>query len=167
MAVARRETTRGPRFDVEWRLPDRAKRRKSCKTEREARVSEATIQTRSSAGDIMDPRAGRVILRAVYQSWIASRPDLSPKVRRGHEDNWRLRVEPQFGARPISKIDYQSIQKWANEVAAFDLSPRTVRWIHSQLKMCLDHAADDGPLVSRNPAARNKFPRCALTRTST
>jgi hypothetical protein len=42
MAVTRRETTRGPRFDVEWRLPDRSKRRKSFKTEREARVFEAT-----------------------------------------------------------------------------------------------------------------------------
>jgi hypothetical protein len=59
MAATRRETTRGPRFDVEWRLPDGSKRRKSCKTEREARVFEATIQTRSAAGDIVDLRAGR------------------------------------------------------------------------------------------------------------
>jgi integrase len=158
MAVTRRETTRGPRFEVEWRLPDRSKRRKSFKTEREARVFEATILTRSAAGDIVDPRAGRVMLTTVYQSWIASRPDLSPKVRRGYKDNWRLRVEPQFGAWPISKIDHQSIQKWVNEMAASGLSPRTVRWIHSVLKMCLDHAAGDGLLASRNPAARTKFP---------
>jgi integrase len=30
--------------------------------------------------------------------------------------------------------------------------------VHSVLKMCLDHAAEDLLLVSRNPAARTKFP---------
>ena len=40
----------------------------------------------------------------VYQSWLASRPDLSPKVRRGYEDNWRFRVEPKFGKWPIGRI---------------------------------------------------------------
>ncbi len=158
MAITRRETTHGPRFDVEWRLPDRSKRRKSFKTEREARVFEATIVTRTAAGDVVDPRAGRVTLATVYQSWLTSRPDLSPKVRRGYEDSWRLRVGPRFGGWSIAKIDHQSIQKWVNEMTESGLSPRTVRWVHSVLKMCLDHAADDGLLVSRNPAARTKFP---------
>lgn len=163
MAITRRETTRGPRFDVEWRLPDRSKRRKSFKTEREARIFEASILTRSAAGELVDPRAGRATLASVYQSWIASRPDLSPKVRRGYEDNWRLRICPRFGAWSISKIDHQSIQNWVNEMTESGLSPRTVRWVHSVLKMCLDHAAEDLLLVSRNPAARTKFPPPQLT----
>ena len=60
MAITRRETKLGPRFDVEWRLPDRSKRRKSFKTERETRVFEAAIVTKSVSGDMVDPRAGRV-----------------------------------------------------------------------------------------------------------
>lgn len=163
MAITRRETTRGPRFDVEWRLPDRSKRRKSFKTEREARIFEASILTRSAAGELVDPRAGRATLATVYQSWIVSRPDLSPKVRRGYEDNWRLRICPRFGSWSVSKIDHHSIQKWVNEMTESGLSPRTVRWVHSVLKMCLDHAAEDLLLVSRNPAARTKFPPPRLT----
>jgi hypothetical protein len=58
----------GPRFDVEWRLPDRSKRRKSFKTEREARVFEAAVVTRSVSGDVVDPRAGRITLATVYKS---------------------------------------------------------------------------------------------------
>ena len=50
MAITRRETELGPRFDVEWRLPDRSKRRKSVKTEREARVFQAAIVTESVSG---------------------------------------------------------------------------------------------------------------------
>jgi hypothetical protein len=49
----------GPRFDVEWRLPDRTKRRKTFKTEREARLFEAWVVTRTASGDVVDPRAGR------------------------------------------------------------------------------------------------------------
>ena len=43
-------------------------------------------------------------------------------------------------------------------MAESGLSPRTVRWVHSVLKMSLDYAIDDGLLPSRNPAARTKFP---------
>jgi hypothetical protein len=105
MAINRRETRFGPRFDVEWRLPDRSKRRKSFKTEREARVFEAANVTKTASGDVVDPRAGRVPLATVYQSWLASRVDLSPKVRRGYQDIWRLRVGPRFGGWSVGKID--------------------------------------------------------------
>ena len=97
MTIRRRESKDGPRFDVEWRLPDRAKRSKTFKSEREARVFEASLVTKFAAGDIVDPRAGRVTLAAVYRAWLASRVDLSPKVRRGYQDNWRNRIEPRFG----------------------------------------------------------------------
>jgi integrase len=158
MAIIRRETHRGPRFDVEWRLPDRSKRRKAFKTEREARIFEAAIVTKTASGDVVDPRAGRITLAQVYDAWLVSRLDLSPKVRRGYEDIWRLRLQPRFGGWQVGKIDHQSIQKWVNEMAADGLSPRTLRWYHSVLKMCLDRAAEDGQLLGRNPAARTKFP---------
>lgn len=163
MGILRRETKDGLRFDVEWRLPDRTKRRKTFNTEREARVFEATLVTRSAAGEIVDPRAGRITLSTVYKLWIASRPDLSPKVRRGYQDNWRLRIEPKFGDWPVGKIDHESIQKWVNDLTELGLGPRTVRWIHSVLKMTLDYASDSGQLVGRNPATRTKFPPMRAT----
>jgi len=158
VTIRRRESKEGPRFDVEWRLPDRSKRSKTFKTEREARVFEASVVTKFAAGDIVDPRAGRITLAAVYRSWMASRVDLSPKVRRGYEDNWRNRIQPRFGAWHVARIDHQSIQTWVNEMVESGLSPRTVRWMHSVLKMTLDYAIEDGQLLSRNPASRTKFP---------
>jgi integrase len=158
VTIRRRESKAGPRFDVEWRLPDRTKRSKTFKTEREARVFEASLVTKFAAGDIVDPHAGRVTLATVYRSWLMSRLDLSPKVRRGYEDNWRNRIEPRFGEWHVARIDHQAIQTWVNEMAGSGLSPRTLRWIHSVLKMSLDYAIDEGLLPSRNPAARTKFP---------
>lgn len=43
-------------------------------------------------------------------------------------------------------------------MAASGLGPRTVRWVHSVLKMTREYAIDDGQLLSRNPATRTKFP---------
>jgi hypothetical protein len=60
----------------------------------------------------------------------------------GYEDNWRLRIEPRFGDWPIGRIDHDSIQLWVNKMSAAGLSPRTVRWTHTVLKMTLDHASD-------------------------
>lgn len=140
--------------------PHRAsqKRSKTFKSERQARVFEASIVTKTASGEIVDPRAGRVTLTTVHTSWLAPRLDLSPKVRCGYEDNWRARIEPRFGSWHVDRIDHQSIQVWVNEMAASGLGPRTVRWVHSVLKMTLDYAIDDGQPLSRNPAARTRFP---------
>ena len=161
MAIKRRDTVDGPRYDVQWRLPDRSKRKKTFRTERDARRFAAKLVTSGAAGEVVDPRGGRVELDTVYRSWLASRPDLSVKVRRGYEDNWRLRIEPRFASWPIGKIDHESIQSWVNDMSASGLSPRTVRWTHSVLKMTLDHAVDEGHLLGRTPPREQSFHRCA------
>jgi integrase len=158
MAINRRETRNGVRYDVQWRLPDRSKRKKTFNTEREARQFEAKLITSSAAGERVDPRGGKIQLRAVYRSWLLSRPDLSAKVRRGYQDNWRIRIEPHFGSWPIGKIDHESIQQWVNSMSASGLGPRTVRWTHSVLKMTLDRAVEEDQLIGKNPASRTKFP---------
>src|SRR5271165_4744475 len=158
MAIKRSETTLGPRYDVQWRLPDRSKRKKTFRTEREARRFEAKLIGSGARGEVIDPRGGKIPLADVYRSWLASRPDLSAKVRRGYEDNWRLRIEPRFGDWPIGRIDHDSIKLWVNDMSAAGLSPRTVRWTHTVLKMTLDHASDAGHLIAKNPASRTKFP---------
>lgn len=94
----------------------------------------------------------------VYEAWLASRLDLSPKVRRGYEDIWRLGQQPPFGGWQVSKIDISRFRSGVNEIATDGLSPRTLHWYHSVLKICLDHTADDAQLLGRNPAARTKFP---------
>ena len=103
-------------------------------------------------------RGGREPAKTFPGAIDPSRPDLSAKVRRGYEDNSRLRIEPRFGNWPIARIDHDSIQLWVNEMSASGLSPRTVRWSHTVLKMTLDYAVDDGRLIEKNPATRTKFP---------
>jgi integrase len=123
-----------------------------------------TIRRRDAkSGKAGDPRGGKIALRVVYKSWLASRPDLSPKVRRGNEDNWRLRIEPKFGDWPIGRIMRENVQEWVNEITAAGLGPRTVRWTHSGLRMTPDHAITDKKLRGKNPASNVRFPAMGET----
>jgi len=93
MAIKRRETMDAVRYDVQWRLPDRSKRKKTFRTEREARQFDAKLVTNSAAGVKVDPRGGKIQLHAVYQSWLGltPRPERkgSPRIRRQLEAPYR------------------------------------------------------------------------------
>ena len=159
----RREAKSGTRWDVEWLLPDGTKRSKTFKTLRAAKLFDGELRSAREDGETVDPRGGKIELHVVYKSWLASRPDLSPKVRRGYEDNWRLRIEPKFGNWPIGRILRENVQEWVNEMTAAGLGPRTVRWTHSVLRMTLDHAITDKKLRGKNPASNVRFPAMGET----
>ena len=163
MTIRRREPKSGMRWDVEWLLPDGTKRSKTFKTLRAAKLFDGELRSARDEGETVDPRGGKTELRVVYKSWLGSRPDLSPKVRRGYEDNWRLRIEPKFGNWPIGRILRENVQEWVNEMTAAGLGPRTVRWTHSVLRMTLDHAIVDKKLRGKNPASNVRFPAMGET----
>jgi integrase len=158
MTIRRREAKSGMRWDVEWLLPDGTKRSKTFTTLRAAKLVDGELRSAHHDGETVDPRGGKAELRVVYKSWLASRPDLSPKVRRGYEDNWRLRIEPKFGNWPIGRILRENVQEWVNDMTAAGLGPRTVRWTHSVLRMTLDQAIADHKLRGKNPASNVRFP---------
>jgi hypothetical protein len=86
MTIRRREAKSGTRWDVEWLLPDGTKRSKTFNTLRAAKLFDGEVRSAREDGETVDPRGGKTELHVVYKSWLASRPDLSPKVRRGYEE---------------------------------------------------------------------------------
>lgn len=133
------------------------------KTLRAAKLFDGEVRSAREDGETVDPRGGKTELHVVYESWLASRPDLSPKVRRGYEDNWRPRIEPKFGNWPIGRILRENVQEWVDEMTTAGLGPRTVRWTHSVLRMTLHHAIADRKLRGKNPAAQVRFPAMGET----
>jgi hypothetical protein len=130
---------------------------------RAAKLFDGEVRSAREDGYTVDPRGGKTELHVVYKGWLASRPDLSPKVRRGYEDNWRLRIEPKLGKWPIGRILRENIQEWVNEMTAAGLGPPTVRWTHSMLRMTLHHAIADRKLRGKNPASNVRFPAMGET----
>jgi len=113
----RREQSRASAMDVQWRLPDRSKRKKTFSNERgcQAIRSQAGHQAAPPASPL-DPRGGQdraggngFILYRILDNFRA--PTLSAKVRRGYEDNWRLRIQPRLWQLAESqRFDHESIQ---------------------------------------------------------
>lgn len=157
MSITKYRTGAGaPRWRVEWRLPGRQKRRRVFKTERDARAFEAEVVAAKSRGVIVDPKRGAAVtVEYCYRRWLASRADLTPKVRRGYEDSWRIAVEPHFGAWPLTAVDRHSVQEWVNGMG--DVGPRTKRWRHSVLRMVMQYAIEHDWIV-KNPCLRTTFP---------
>lgn len=158
MSITKYLTSSGePRWRVEWRVPGRIKRRKVFRSAAEARAFEAEVIASHSRGIIVDPKRGAAItIEYAYQRWLASRADLTEKVRRGYMDCYRLAVQPHFGVWSVAQVDRHSVQAWVNGMAD-EVGPRTLRWRHSVLRMVLAYALDEGWIV-RNPCASTTFP---------
>ena len=96
----------GPRFDVEWRLPDRTKRSQDVQVRTRGTSLRSFachhLRRRRHHGSTRWP--GHAGERSIDVA--PSRLDLSPKVRRGYGDNWRNRIEPRFGEWHIARIDH-------------------------------------------------------------
>jgi integrase len=157
MAITKYFTGSGaPRWRVEWRVPGRVKRRKVFRTEREARAFEAEVISAKNRGVVIDPKRGaNITVELAYRKWLSSRADLTPKVRRGYEDCWRIAVHEEFGAWPLTAVDRHSVQEWVNTMAG--VGPRTKRWRHSVLRMVMQHAVENEWIV-KNPCLSTTFP---------
>jgi hypothetical protein len=79
MTIRRRESKSGTRWDVEWRLPDGTKRSRRFDTKQAAKLFDREVLKARAAGESIDPRGAKTELSIVYCSWLASRPDLSPR----------------------------------------------------------------------------------------
>lgn len=158
MSITKYLTSGGePRWRVEWRVPGRIKRRRVFRSAAEARAFEAEVITSHTRGIVVDPKRGAAItVEYAYQRWLASRADLTAKVRRGYMDCYRLAVQPHFGVWSVTQVDRHSVQAWVNGMAD-EVGPRTLRWRHSVLRMVLAYSLDEGWVV-RNPCAGTTFP---------
>jgi len=77
MAIKRSDTSKGPGYNVQWRLPDRSKRKKTFAMEQAARQFAAKLVTSGAAGELVDPRRGQNRTSRRLSLWLTSRPDLS------------------------------------------------------------------------------------------
>ena len=93
--------------DVEWQLPDRTKRSETFMTEREARVFEASFATKLAAGNVVDPRAGRVIVTQVDGKLVEGNPENVPAAGSGGGQltagGWRTEAVHRAGVRRSSR----------------------------------------------------------------
>jgi len=111
-SIAKRETNRGVRYDVRYRLPAGQVRTKTHRTRKEAERFAAITEADKARGGIVDPRAGRATLAEYAAAWIDGKPELRPRTVDLYEGLLRLHVLPELGETPLGRLDGASIRAW-------------------------------------------------------
>lgn len=148
-------------------------------------LSAGAYATRTEAAKLRgtdhDPKAGNITFREEAAQWLASRHDLKPTTRGGHEYalapaasrkgiNRRRAaqarsIDATFGGYPLNKITRDDIQSWVAKLVAAGKRPSTVRHEYFRVRQVLAQAVADGHL-SINPADYVKLPTDQNTSTA-
>ena len=90
------------------------------------------------------------LFRQWWAEFITTRVGVRPSTRLRDESIFRCHLEPFFGDMPIDQIGYRDAQRFVAELAATDLSPRTVHKAAGLLAQSLDIAVR-ARLLDHNP----------------
>lgn len=156
-------------YNVRWYTPDGKERTKGGFRTRKAAQAYATkVEHNLLASNDFNPAKGALTFRAAAQAWLASRHDLKPTTRGGHQaalapastrqgDGKTLGIDAVFGGYPLNAIKREQISEWVTRLVAAGKKPSTVRHAYFLLRMVLAQAVADGRLAT-NPADYVKLP---------
>ncbi len=157
-SIVKRETTRGPRYDVRYRLPTGEVRTKTHRTRKEADRFAAITEADRHRGGLVDPRHGKVTFAEWWDQWWPTTVNLRPSSRARDESYARTHLLPRFGSVPLASIDHTSVTTWVSDLSASGLAPATVVKAAQILGKTMGAAVDAG-MVALDPTARVKLPR--------
>lgn len=157
-SIVKRETSRGVRYDVRYRLPDGKVRTKTHRTKKEAEAFAATTVVDLNRGDLIDPRMGKLTFAEWWALWWPTTVNLRPSSRARDESYYRSQLEPAFGSVPLTAIDYTAVAEWVAKLSASDLAPATVVKAFQILNKAMVGAVK-AKRISSNPCAEVDLPR--------
>jgi integrase len=113
-------------------------------------------------GRYVDPRAGRVTLRAFADDWLESQTfDVS--TREGTERRLRLHVLPTLGGLELRALKPSTVQAWLRGTEKAGCAPSSIRIMLVNLSAILTAAVEDG-LIASNPCSSSAVKAPAVER---
>lgn len=110
--------------------------------------------------DNLPVTSDRLTVEKFLQRWLDDvvTPRLAPKTVRSYKDTVRLHITPNIGRKSLAKLQPADVQKLMRQKQDAGLSPRSVAYIRTVLRIALNQALRWG-LVHRNVAALVEPPR--------
>lgn len=102
----------------------------------------------------------KITVEQHLMQWVETycKPNLSPCTVRGYLVNIKKHTLPYIGAVQLQKLIPLQIQRMFEQLQEKNLSPRTIKYIHSTLREALHHAFKM-QLIPRNPADFVSLPK--------
>jgi hypothetical protein len=139
------------RYKVRYLDPDGIERSKTFPDGqlRTAREWKAKQEVDVARGAYVDPKAGKVTVKAFAQSWLADL-DIDELSREQMEMRFRSRVFPYVGSAEIGSVRPSAIRTWDRILREEGLSDRYRHTLFGNLSAMFTAAMDDN-LIARNP----------------
>jgi integrase len=155
-SIEKRETSRGPRYDVRYREPGGKARVKTWRRRADAERFARQIEVDKDRGLFIDPALARTTLAEVAARWLASNPGKRDGSWQRDEIVVRLHIVPDLGSRPVGSLTPADVQDLVNTWATKH-APGSVRREYGVLRAILNYAlAND--MIGRSPCRRIKLP---------
>ncbi|MCU1692489.1 MAG: Phage integrase [Frankiales bacterium] len=171
------DTAAGERFSIVFRAFDpkrgesRQFRERGFKTRREAQTALRQRVAEAEAGQHVAPDA-ETLADWVERWLVAEKTQVRPSTWSSYSRNLQLHVVPALASKRLQHLRpsylsglYARLLEGgrADHASGRGLSPRTVRYIHTILRKCLQGAVDEEGLLQTNPAAKAKPPKASAS----
>lgn len=154
MSIEKRSSKRhGQVYEVRLRDPRGREYSRSFRTRREAAAFEAQQRADRSRGSWMDPRGGKLTLRAFAEQWMNQKSDLTPATRVLYEGELRLHILPVLGDIELARLSPSDVRNWHAAMSKkAKPGPVGVAKCYRLLRAILNTAVDD-ELIAKNPCS--------------
>ena len=115
------------------------------------------LETRLDRGEWRDPSAGRVTIEQRWETWRPGRVK-ARKTLEHYDLHWRLRIKPQLGGWPVSRLTRADVETWVAQMLAAGHGKRSIGQAVSVLSAFYASAVRDH-LVAENPVRGVDVPR--------
>lgn len=170
-------TASGERYSIVYRAYDprtgdvRQFRRRGFSTEKAAAKALRERLVEVDKGKHIAPDT--LTLSAWIDTWLeAERTQVRPSTWDSYARNLRLHVVPHLGAHQLQRLRPSDFSRLytklldsgrADHATGTGLSPRTVGYVHTIVRKCLQAAVDVEGLLQANPAAKAKPPKASAS----
>jgi len=136
------------RYLVQWRDPE-GRHRGQTVTGREAALGfKREVEAALAGGSYVDPRAGKVRLRAYAGEWMSTAVHLRPATRQAYDSLLRSHIYRLLGDVPINRVRPRDLRRFVADLTGRGLSAKTVRNAYTLLVEILRSARDDGLIAA-------------------
>jgi integrase len=111
-----------------------------------------------AAGTYVPPKAGLVMVAAVYASWAASQGHISPKTAATRKTAWNSRVKPHWGDVAVVDVKTSAVKAWVAKMKADEVGAPTIENAFAVLRQVLAAAVEDRR-IPRNPCEGVRLPK--------
>jgi len=153
-SITKREGRDRP-WQVRYRDPEGASRRRQFARRVDAERFLVEVEHQKHTGAYVDPRAGRVTFREYAEQWRAGQPH-RPSTASLYERLLRLHVYPALGDRGLASVRRSEVQGWTATLAA-RVAPATVRQCYAVTRTIFGAAVED-KLLAESPCRKIALP---------